>query len=627
MGNTLGNKKYLGLKEVSELLSISKATINNWVKAGLIKRSEKLFLYDEIIDVKRRIENGEISKLKSRANKISSNNRFIPTGYLSKKSSKKHIETILDRLKEFKLDIESTIFLLSTNLLLKKGEIEITGDRTLKFKRSGVKEVINLWIEDRSFDLDLELLSDLCLPDEVDILGIIYQSLLAEGSKSKMGSYYTPEIFIEDLFGDKIEKESKFLDPCCGTGQFLIKFSDLTNNPLNIFGFDIDYLSVQISRINLLLRFEDFDFYPNIYHLNSLTDIDNGFTNYFDIIATNPPWGAKYSTKLGNILKERYPIIESRESFSYFIVSCERLLVKGGSLGMVLPESITNIKVHADIRKFILDKFSIKSCYKFRKKFKRVLSPVISLRLVKGNSNGVLEIRNSDDTYKVDQSRFSKNSGYVFDITMSNKDREIIDLVDSKGDYYLSKGCRWGLGVVTGNNERFISESEKEDFEPILKGKDLFKFLYKKPSSFIDFKPELLQQIAPLDIYRADEKLIYKFISSSLIFSYDNRKSLALNSGNILIIDNSVYNTKLALAFLNSNLFNFYFKKRFNSFKVLRSDLEKLPFPKLNKELELKIVSMVEKILLGEDLLSELEREIYSIYNLRDDQILRIESV
>lgn len=44
-----------------------------------------------------------------------------------------------------------------------------------------------------------------------------------------------------------------------------------------------------------MIKYSDFDFRPNIFHLDSLHDKSKDVIpqNYFDVVVTNPPWGAK----------------------------------------------------------------------------------------------------------------------------------------------------------------------------------------------------------------------------------------------------------------------------------------------------------------------------------------------
>ena len=88
----------------------------------------------------------------------------------------------------------------------------------------------------------------------------------------------------------------------------------------------------------------------------------------------------------------------------------------------------------------------------------------------------------------------------------------------------------------------------------------------------------LYQQVAPARFYEAKEKLIYRFISSRLVFFYDDQQRHILNSANMLMLHKDFpVATKLLAELLNSDFMNWVFVKLFNTHKILRSDLESLP--------------------------------------------------
>ncbi len=47
----------------------------------------------------------------------------------------------------------------------------------------------------------------------------------------------------------------KYLDPCCGTGSFLLKVSENLKLPKKYFGCDIDKTACFIAKINLIIKF------------------------------------------------------------------------------------------------------------------------------------------------------------------------------------------------------------------------------------------------------------------------------------------------------------------------------------------------------------------------------------
>lgn len=88
----------------------------------------------------------------------------------------------------------------------------------------------------------------------------------------------------------------------------------------------------------------------------------------------------------------------------------------------------------------------------------------------------------------------------------------------------------------------------------------------------------LYQQVAPKELYEAEEKIIYRFISSSLVFYFDNEQSYILNSANLFVVDPEfpVSGRKLSKLF-NLPIYTWAFQKIFETHKILRSDIECLP--------------------------------------------------
>jgi hypothetical protein len=223
--------------------------------------------------------------------------------------------------------------------------------------------------------------------------------------------------------------------------------------------------------------------------------------------------------------------------------------------------------------------------------FKNVFTPVIRIDIeMTTEVNKKMPVLVNETTYEINTLRFFKNMDQIFDIFNSNTDHEIIEKVYSVNHTTLAKQADWVLGIVTGNNQDFLSTIKKKNYLEILKGTDIEKFRIKTPKSFILFDPERLQQAAPLVKYKSKEKLVYKFISSKLIFALDTKQTLTLNSANIVIPKVPDYPIKVILALFNSSLYQFIFSKKFFTHKVLRSHLEQLPLPLWDQE-KMNIIS------------------------------------
>lgn len=525
----------------SEKVLISQATKSNWQRLGVNDKEIK-------------------TRLSKRANKRFSVKKFIPLEYLSDSNNLAIIEEIVD----CKKDIQSVIYSLALNLLVSNGLITYKNGEIIS-----ENPYIYKIFEEFGNVQPLNNLLELTLPDnERDFLGVVYQSMLQEGMKNQKGSYYTPKVVV-DKVSSAINIDSTFLDPCCGTGSFLLAAAEKIQEPENIYGFDLDKTACFISRINLVLKYRDKIFRPNIFNTDFLLF---DFDKYFDVIATNPPWGAVTSEKY----QDKFLEVKSGESFSYFICHCNKFVHPNSRMFLVLPESILNVKVHSDIRRFILDNFSISEICLLGKAFTGVLSDVVMLQLDKTLPGKMIKIIGEREICTICQKFYEKNVNNIFSI-LDNKDVQILEKIYSTPHQTL-KNSIWGLGIVTGNNSKFIT-FDSAGAEKIYSGKNIAKGEILESEKYIIYDRESFQQTASEEIYRAKEKLVYKFISKKLVFAYDNKQRLFLNSANILIPDLEDYSIKQVMDCLNSKLFQYIYQKKFNELKVLKGNLLQLPFP------------------------------------------------
>ena len=157
--------------------------------------------------------------------------------------------------------------------------------------------------------------------------------------------------------------------------------------------------------------------------------------------------------------------------------------------------------------------------------------------------------------------------------------------------------------------------------------KEIYKYVLKPAKKYLIYDRTQLQQVARDSFYRAPEKLVYKFISNKLVFAYDDSQSLFLNSANILIPKVKNMSIKTVMAFLNSELFQYYYMQIFGEIKILKGNLLQIPFPEIDESTNIRVEKIVDSILQGETQLEEiLQKEIYSIYNLSDEHISNVRS-
>jgi tRNA1(Val) A37 N6-methylase TrmN6 len=635
----LPEHRYVTIKETASILSVSRATVRNWIRHEYLRPlggpGDIVFKSDEVYGLRDRISGGSISRLNRRSNKTVSRRCFIPDEYIDDPLFRKQIERIISCIRDNAIDPDAAVFILAVRLLMKEGitdvrdAAELIGSGFDLSRRRYLGRELAGWHAElgglRMSD-SFSALAGIDLPSQEDVLGLIYQSLLSEGDKSLNGSYYTPSRIVAEMartasYGQRI------LDPCCGTGRFFLSFSDGTGDPEHLYGYDTDRTAVHIARINLMLKFGNRDFDPRVRRGNFFLDElqHDGIQPYFDLIATNPPWGLHNLKLMRSRLELLHPEIKSFESFSYILKKSIDLLAEGGRLSFLLPESILHVKVHADIRKYILENTRVERITHLGRIFTNVFSPVIRLDLKKGKKGSSFYFVNKNRRYQVDQNRFSGNRYHVFDIHIDDIDRRILDRIYGVRHTTLEGKADWALGIVTGDNGRYVSlEGDGGKHEPVYKGRDVDRYVFKEPSGYIMFSPGSFQQSAPESKYRAREKLVYRFISKSIVMAYDDRQRLTLNSANMLVPRVDGYPIKAVLALFNSMAYQYIFQKKYFSIKVLREHLEQLPLPLLDRGALRRMVMMADEIIQGGGSLEEMDDFIMDQFLLKTAERIHI---
>lgn len=414
---------------------------------------------------------------------------------------------------------------------------------------------------------------------DFDILGEFYEESLSNSYRNKEGIYYTPPDIVSALFSKTSLDLSKatFCDPCCGGGNFISQALKLGFQPENIYGYDIDPVAVKITqeRIAREARYAS----NNIAVADFLSEVVSSRANKFDCIYTNPPWGKKIDkrikTEFGRILGAGSAL----DTCSLFFFACIESLKKNGELGLLLPEAFFNIATYEATRRKALN-YRIERMVDYGKPFKGLVTKAQAIVLRKNADENPEPVicGNRKSTFLRKPESFAKNPKAIFNLYCDDGDAEVLLRVFSAPHITLKDRASWGLGIVTGNNQKFISSNFGDGLMPVYKGSDISNTELKKPSSFIPKDLSLYQQVAPRKLYEAEEKLIYKFISSKLSFFHDTKQRFILNSANLVIPDRHFpISPKVLADLLSSDFMNWVFSRLFNTHKILRGDIECLP--------------------------------------------------
>lgn len=644
------DEKQLTKHQAAEALGVSPETVVNWMRHGILKPARPtgapLFLRRHVAEVRAKIATGRLDRLNRRANKSRARRRFMPEEYVADGADRSAFLGLKDALLASPLSMEQALLVLSLNRLQAEGLLEfsapvqhdaITQDAWTT-AAPPLRALLNSWLlRIRGLVMNDAVAQLLAadVPGQRDCLGLLYQSLIREGAKSAAGMYYTPPSVVEDIVSDYAKPGMRCLDPCCGTGQFLLAFADHGIQPDGLYGIDKDPVAVDIAAVNLFCAFMDGRSSFQLDCKDALFDVagparfsqSGPQLEGFDLVATNPPWGAHFSGPVRKSLNALYPAVASRESFSYFLQVGIRALREGGILSFILPEAVLNVKTHADIRRFILDSAAIEKIVALKRPFKHVFTRVIRLDLRKTEKRRRrCMIFRDGDSFSVDPARFQKNIDFVFNIHCDDADAAIIDQVYSRDHVTLAGRARWALGVVTGDNARHLSDAPGPGREPIYRGKDVRPYRLGEAGAFIHFEPGRYQQVAPIDCYRADEKLVYRFVSRRLVFAYDGGRALTLNSANMVIPAVPGFPVKAIAGLFNSTVYQFLFQKKFAALKVLRGHLEQLPLPLWPASVLSALSALVDEMRLGQTTQAVLDHFIEARFGLSEAAVKRIHS-
>lgn len=678
----------ISLAELCRSIGISEATGRNWVRLGkLIPAAEQngrpYFDAGYADDFIGRLQNGENTSLKRRRSKKYISGNGIYRSYLSDSAAgyasvQKMLDTVSAGVPDLTQPVIQCILAeCALQLFSGSGYFETRPESGAAPASGPFPEHLPDYLTAKQLpDMPSALIDDV-LPERTlaesvtanypelfrirfsyetgeDLLGLLWLSLRNSGARKTSGAYYTPDRIVKKLCGQLFSggqaSGKTILDPCCGTGNFLLQLPG--EIPFSvIYGNDIDPLGAKLARINMALKYRTCGYSELCTHITIQNYLnrtlqnqpDCGVPDKYDMIIGNPPWGFSYTKEEKIFLRQKYSCTRGTcvESCDLFVEQALSDLKPGGVLSFVLPEAVLNVKAHAPIRSLLMQKTSIRSVAYLGNVFDRVQCPCVILELLHTGvpmcSAGIRVTAGSSE-FVIRTNRMLSPECFNFRIPDAEHSllEKVLRIPNGK---FLKGNAVFALGIVTGNNQKFISEAgpsafeaDSTEYEPVLRGTDLRRYRFAPSGRRIRFCPEQFQQTAPVRYYRAPEKLLYRFVSSQLVFAYDDRQTLSLNSCNILIPMLPGMNAKYIMAVLNSRIAQFCFRNMFHSVKVLRSHIEQIPIPEIKKEQQEDILTDVEHLLAAREpdailrLYNQIDRKIADLYGLTSgeyDMILR----
>ena len=635
-------QKALTVDDVCKALSISKATAKNWIRLGKIVPDvgDQLFSPEYIEKFVAELKSDNNTKLKSRRNKKNATGKVLYKDYVHTASNQKLVADLLELgIVEDERDLLVVLANFAVQLYYQSHKIQYFDNNVLlSFLSQEHTGEFHILIKDLigNHTIDSALINKLqpALTKEIlfvkgeDSLGFVYISLQDIGQRKSSGAYYTPEKVVNELIDRLYENDANLkaktiCDPCCGRGNFLLSLGVKGIDYSNLYGQDIDPISVFLSRINIALMAPEMsalDIRSRIIVGNTYFET---FTQKFDVIVGNPPWGSDFSEEDALRCRRFFKTAVGKniESYDLVVEKALSMLDHKGVLAFVLPEAILSVAAHDTVRRLIIDSCSFRFISYLGNVFSGVQCPSIILGITPDDKKTVVgcKVSTRNDTFVISKPRAFSDG--TLSLNVSDEENQCLDAISNiKNATYLKGKAKFALGIVTGNNKEYISTEKSDDNEIILKGSDIQRYGMTPSGNYIRFVPESFQQVAPVEMYRAKEKLLYRFISEVPVFTYDDRQTLSLNSCNIVIPDIDGLEMKYILAILNSSVAAYFISKKFNSVKLLRSHIEQMPIPVVPMDVQVSIIKKVDRIMNSSEningLYEDLDSDIMELYGL-----------
>jgi len=645
----------ISIKQAADLLGVSSSTVRNWIKLGKITHAVYTngnWQLDaaEIASLQEAITSGALPYLKSRRNKRAATGYAVPENYLDAKSLNQAAQALMQLAAELSEQGQMLLLLELYLILLKDRSLVHTGDGD----RS--RTLVGRWLQGRldlgryaqlaaefwqlcsaSTEADFHRLAavqDLKLnaASGRDFLGLVYLSISSLRKRKNAGSYYTPTAVVQKLIAASFRhlnlfKAGKIIDPCCGSGNFLIHLFEFLRNQLaaagcpegeaearaveTLVGWDNDLAAVLLAKMNLALLLQDPELIPKlqIYHGDTLLNCSG---RKYDLIIGNPPWGYEFSQRESRRLAQRYRTAQANgriESFNLFVEWAVNHVGEDGLISYVLPEAFLTARLHTAARELVLRSCRVEAVDHLGMVFSAVNAPAVTLIARKTK-------------VKADLAE-PANGIQGFHAYGDRADQDILHMIQSLPNLVYLKGrADFALGIVTGNNSRHLLTEPVPGSEPVISGRDVLPYRIEQCTYHMVYRRDQLQQVAPDRFYRAPEKLVYRFIHRNLIAAYDDQGRLSINSANIVIPWIEGVPIKYILAVLNSRIAQYYRMVTHPSVKVLRSFLELVPIAVPTPAEKNTIVDLADRIIRSKNpaerrkLYEEIDQNLMKYYNL-----------
>jgi len=380
---------------------------------------------------------------------------------------------------------------------------------------------------------------------------------------------------------------------------------------------------------------------------------DDGDFVGFDVVIGNPPYGMISNEFIKNFIGDSYVTVEGRiDLFESFIEKGLKLICTQAELSYIIPSTFLSNLYSKKLRKFLVENFSIFEITNFGMNvFEDPIVHSCIIRVLKGITHDKIRIRKkvSDQTelqedydFHIDVNTIIENPNTTFNITLNKKERDIFSKLNNHkklSDYCYIRQC-----IKTGNDEDYVRKSNEEPgalWKPSLRGKGVQRYCIIENDVFLKYGEWLARNWKNTDFYER-HKIAIRETGKRITASIDFNNRYFLSSLYAVYPKQNYYDDELLflLGILNSNLATFIIAKisyeltegAFTKFRT--NQLGRLPIIVDNDNCKQAIILIVTQILSikkndpaadTSDLESEIDRLVYELYGLTEEEIRIVE--
>ncbi|MCZ8067121.1 MULTISPECIES: Eco57I restriction-modification methylase domain-containing protein [unclassified Microcystis] len=378
---------------------------------------------------------------------------------------------------------------------------------------------------------------------------------------------------------------------------------------------------------------------------------DKGNFIGFDVVIGNPPYIQlskidSTTVKYKNYLLMRYETSGGRlNTFIFFTHLSFQILKQNGILSYIIPNTILTQEYYVFTRQFLLNKVTLSEVINFLNlPFEDAVVETVIIQYLKSQNldyavnYGELAESGFNFKFNISSSEIRSNIGYSF---LVQRNSILLKVFESK-NCPLDEICNINQAIALKGDKSLSLKTQNPEgkYKKLLDGRNINKYSISWDGFYLDYDITKIHSCKRRDIFETKEKLLFRRVSRTLIFTYDNSQYYALNTLVVVNLKKGInFDIKFLLGIMNSSLMNYIYNNKFKSTKTVFSEIQtrsisQLPIPKISQEQQQPIIVLVDQILTAKKSnpkadTSELEKEIdkivYELYGLSEEEIRIIE--